>query len=221
MQTFETTTPVTAVVDLPAGRLTVVAAERSDATVDVRPANPSKSRDVEAAERTTVAFADGVLRVTTPAEHRALGSSGFVDVTVQLPSGSGLEAKVASAEVRGVGRLGDVVVENAHGDIKVDEAATARLSTQAGSITVGRVTGTSTLRTAKGDITVDEATQGALELATQLGDVSVGAAAGVTASLDSGTALGRVRNALANTGGAVALQIRATTAMGDISAHSL
>jgi len=221
MQTFETTTPATAVVDLPAGRLTVVAAERADATVDVRPANPSKSRDVEAAERTTVDFTGGVLRVTTPVEHRALGSSGFVDVTLQLPTGSRLEAKAASAEVRGVGRLGEVVVETAHGDIKIDEAAAARLGTQAGSITVGRLTGSATLRTAKGDIRVDEATQGALELATQLGDVSVGAAAGVTASLDSGTALGRVRNALANTGGDVALQIRATTAMGDISAHSL
>ncbi|MGW8566327.1 DUF4097 family beta strand repeat-containing protein [Isoptericola sp. NPDC055881] len=220
MQTFQTAT-ATAVVHLPAGRLTVVAADRQDTTVDVRPANPAKRRDVEAAERTTVDFADGVVSVTTPAEHRALGSTGFVDVTVQVPSGSRLQAEVASAEVRVVGRLGDVVVENAHGDIKVDEAATARLTTQAGDITVGRLTDSSTLRTAKGDLRVDEATAGTLELDTQLGGITVGVAAGVTASLDSGTALGRVRNALASTGGAVTLQIRATTAMGDISAHSL
>lgn len=221
MQTFDTPTTVTAVVDIPAGQVTFIAADRSDTTVDVRPLNASKGRDVKAAEQTTVAFADGVLRVTGEVTNQAFGASGSVDVTVQLPAGSRVETKAASAQLRGVGRLGDVVVESAHGDVKIDEAASVRLATQAGDIQVGRLTGPGELRTAKGNLTVDEATRGALVLDTQLGDVTVGAAAGVTASLDAGTTLGRVRNALANTGGAVALQIRATTAMGDIAAHSL
>ncbi|MGF0118597.1 DUF4097 family beta strand repeat-containing protein [Promicromonospora sp. Marseille-Q5078] len=221
MQTFDTPTTVTAVVDIPAGHVTFIAADRSDTTVDVRPLNASKGRDVKAAEQTTVAFADGVLRVTGEVTNQAFGGSGSVEVTVQLPAGSRVETKAASAQLRGVGRLGDVVVESAHGDVKLDEAASARLATQAGDITVGRLTGPGQLRTAKGNLTVDEATRGALVLDTQLGDVTVGAAAGVTASLDAGTTLGRVRNALTSTGGDVALEIRATTALGDIAAHSL
>ena len=221
MQTFDTPTTVTAVVDIPAGHVTFIAADRSDTTVDVRPLNASKGRDVKAAEQTTVAFADGVLRVTGEVTNQAFGGSGSVEVTVQLPAGSRVETKAASTQLRGVGRLGDVVVESAHGDVKLDEAASARLATQAGDITVGRLTGPGQLRTAKGNLTVDEATRGALVLDTQLGDVTVGAAAGVTASLDAGTTLGRVRNALTSTGGDVALEIRATTALGDIAAHSL
>ncbi|MCK9794021.1 DUF4097 domain-containing protein [Isoptericola sp. 4D.3] len=221
MQTFDTTTSVSAVVDVPAGHLTFIAADRTDATVEVRPADASKSRDVEAAEQTTVEYADGVLRVTAPDARRSFGPSGYVDVTVQLPAGSRVEVKAASAPLRGVGRLGDVVVDSAHGDIRIDEAASARLATQAGDITVGRLTGPGELSTAKGDLRVDEAVRGSLELRTQAGDVSVGVAAGVTASLDAGTTLGRVSNSITHTGGDVAVRIRATTTLGDVSAHSL
>jgi hypothetical protein len=220
MQTFATTAPVSAVVDVPAGRLTFIAADRADTTVEVRPADASKSRDVKAAEQTTVDYVDGVLRVTAPDGHRAFGPSGSVEVTVQLPAGSGVEVKAASAPLRGVGRLGDVVVDTAHGDVKLDEAASARLATQAGDLTVGRLTGPAELSTAKGDLRVEEAVQGTLVLRTQAGDVTVGVASGVTASLDAGTTLGRIHDAITNTGGEVAVQIRATTTLGDVSAHS-
>jgi hypothetical protein len=54
-------------------------------------------------------------------------------------------------------------------------------------------------------------------LRTEAGAISVGAAAGVSASLDAGTTLGRIHNALKNTD----LNIHATTAYGDITARSL
>ncbi|MFD1502352.1 hypothetical protein ACFSIL_38635, partial [Streptosporangium lutulentum] len=57
-------------------------------------------------------------------------------------------------------------------------------------------------------------------LRTQSGDISVGAAAGVSASLDAGTSYGRITNALKNDGTAV-LDIRATASSGDITARSL
>jgi hypothetical protein len=56
--------PIAAVLDIPEGRVQVIAADRADTTVEVLPANPSKSRDVQAAEQTTVAYADGVPRMT-------------------------------------------------------------------------------------------------------------------------------------------------------------
>jgi hypothetical protein len=57
-------------------------------------------------------------------------------------------------------------------------------------------------------------------LRTQIGDVSVDAATGVSASLDAGTAMGRVHNTLKNTG-TTGLTIHATTDQGDITARSL
>ena len=66
MQKFDTPAPISAVLDIPAGRIQFIAADRADTTVEVLPANPSKSRDVQTAEQTTVAYADGVLRIHTP-----------------------------------------------------------------------------------------------------------------------------------------------------------
>lgn len=221
MQKFDTTAPISAVLDIPAGRIRFIAADRADTTVEVLPVNASNSRDVKAAEQTTVAYADGVLRIeAAPAKNRILGSSGYVEVTVQLPTGSRVEAKAADAEFRGVGRLGDVVIEGARGTVKLDETASARLTLQAGDVTVGRLGGPAQISTQKGDLRITEAVRGPVELRTEAGDITVGAARGVSASLDAHTAYGRIQNALMNTG-AADLEIRATTSYGDIAARSL
>ncbi|MEU3726427.1 DUF4097 family beta strand repeat-containing protein, partial [Streptomyces sp. NPDC031705] len=98
--------------------------------------------------------------------------------------------------------------------------AGARITLAAGDITVGRLSGSADLRTQKGHLAVTEAAAGTLTLRTEHGDISVGVAPGVTASLDAGTSYGRVHNALQNTGGTHALTIHATTAYGDITART-
>jgi putative adhesin len=219
MQKYDTPSPVTAVLDIPAGRIRFIAADRTDTTVEILPADPAKGRDVKAAEQTTAAYGDGVLRIQGPTGNR-IGNPGSVEVTVQLPAGSRVEAKAASAEFRAVGRLGDVTLDGAQATVKIDEAATARLTVADGDVTVGRLRGDAEIRTSRGDIQVTEAASGTVTLATQAGSITAGAAAGVSAALDAGTTLGRVHNALKNDG-TPALTIHATTAMGDITARSL
>jgi len=223
MQTFDTPAPVSAVLDIPAGRIQFIAADRADTTVQIRPADASRSRDVTAAERIGVAYGDGVLRIeAAKATNRLLGASGSVVVTVQLPAGSRIEAKAASAEFRGVGRFGDVAFEGAQGSVKLDEAASARLTLQSGDVTVGRLGGPAQISTQNGDVHITEAVAGTVTLRTEHGDISVGAAREASASLDAGTTYGRIHNALTNTGAATAaLNIHATTAHGDITARSL
>ncbi|MGW1026222.1 DUF4097 family beta strand repeat-containing protein [Streptomyces sp. NPDC002577] len=221
MQKFDTSAPVTAVLDIPAGRIQFIAADRTDTTVEVLPSDAAKSRDVKAAEQIEVAYSDGVLRIEAPeAKNRILGNSGSVEVTVQLPAGSRIEAKAAAAELRGVGRLGDVAFEGAYRQIKIDEAASVRLTAIDGDVEVGRLGGPTEISTARGDIRIAEAVRGTVVLRTQSGDISVGAAAGVSAALDAGTTNGRISNALKNDGTAE-LDIHASTAHGDITARSL
>ncbi|WP_405680715.1 DUF4097 domain-containing protein [Streptomyces sp. NBC_00868] len=221
MQRFDTPAPVAAVLDIPAGRIRFIAADRADTTVEILPADPSKARDVKAAEQTTVEYADAVLRIEAAApKNQILGPSGSVEVTVQLPAGSGVQAKTAAAELHGVGRLGDVAFDGAQGTVKLDETAGAHLTLLAGDICVGRLGGPARISTQKGDIHITEAVHGTLTLRTESGDVSVGAARGVSASLDAATAYGRINNALTNTDGAAAgLTIHATTSYGDITAR--
>ncbi|MFD6142345.1 DUF4097 family beta strand repeat-containing protein [Promicromonospora sp. NPDC060271] len=219
MQTFDTPNPITTVLDIPAARVRLIAADRTDTVVEVLPADATKGRDVQAAQRTTVEHADGVLRITTPVKHEVLGASGTIEVTVQLPAGSNVQGKAATAELRGVGRFGDVAHE-AYGEIKLDEAATVKLTAQAGDIVVGRLNGPGQISTLQGDITLTEAAHGKVVLTTQAGNVTVGVTPGVSASLDAGTSMGRIENTLKNTG-TPEVQIHATTTQGDITAHSL
>jgi hypothetical protein len=221
MQKFTTPAPITAVLDIPAGRIQFIAADRADTTVEIRPADPSKGRDVKLAEQTATGYSDGILRITAPAGNRILGSSGAVEVTVQLPAGSRIEAKAASAQFTTAGQLGDVTFDSSQATVEVDAAATARLTTVDGDITVGRLGGAAEIRTVRGDIQITEATHGTVVLRTETGAITVGAAAGVSATLDAGTTLGRIHNALKNTGDTPGLNIQATTTVGDITARSL
>ncbi|MGW2254964.1 DUF4097 family beta strand repeat-containing protein [Kitasatospora sp. NPDC001660] len=220
MQKFDTPAPVRTVLAVPAGRVRFIAADRTDTVVEVLPADPSKSRDVQTAEQTTVAYADGVLRIHTPEPKNQLLGPGSVEVTVQLPAGSSVEARAAACELRGVGRLGDIAFDGAYREIRIDEAASVRLTATDGDVEVGRLTGPAEISTARGDIRVTEAARGTVRLRTQSGDITVGAAAGVSATLDAATAYGRISNALKNDG-TVDLDIRATTSHGDITARSL
>lgn len=220
MQTFTTPAPITATLDIPAGRIQVTATAQDTTTVQIRPADPGKNRDVKLAGQITVGYGDGVLRITSPAGHRILGSTGAVEVSIQLPAGSRVEAAAASAQLTTTGPLGEVTLDSSHGTVTVGEAATARLTTVDGDITVGRLDGDAEIRTVKGDIQVTEATSGTVVLCTQAGAITVGAAAGTSATLDAGTMVGRIHNALTNTGGTPALTIHATTTVGDITASS-
>ncbi|MCX4567569.1 DUF4097 family beta strand repeat-containing protein [Streptomyces albogriseolus] len=220
---FDTPAPISVALDVAAGRIRFVAADRTDTVVEVLPADTAKSRDTKAAEQTRVAYDGGVLRIDGPqGKNQLLGPSGSVDITVRLPAGSRVEAKAAGAELRGEGRLGDVVIEGAQGTVELDEAASARLTVLAGDVSVGRLGGPAEISTQKGDIRVTEALRGRVTLRTEHGDIAVGAARGVSASLDAGTGYGRVHNTLMNTDGAAAgLTVHATTAYGDITARSL
>ncbi|GAA3221809.1 DUF4097 family beta strand repeat-containing protein [Nonomuraea helvata] len=221
MQKFDTPAAISAVLDIPAGRVRFVAADRVDTVVEVLPANAAKSRDVKAAEQTTVAYADGVLRIETAAEkNQYFGPSGSIEVTVQLPAGSRVEAKAASAELRTVGHLGDVVFDGAYSQITIEEAASLRLTAVDGDVEIGRLGGPAEISTARGDIRIAEAVGGKVVLSTQSGDISIAAAAGVSAALDAGTSHGRIANALKNNG-TTELDIHATTSNGDITARSL
>lgn len=220
MQNFATPAPIAAVLNIPAGRIQVIASDRTDTVVEVRPTNASKSRDVKAAEQTTTAYSDGVLRIEVPVKNEYVGPSGSIEVTVQLPAGSRIEAKAAGTEFRAVGRLGDIAFEGAYHRIKIDEATGVRLTAIDGDVEVGRLDGPAEISTTRGDIRIAEAARGKVVLSTQQGDISVTAAAGVSAALDAGTTYGRISNELRNDGATV-LDIHATTAQGDITARSL
>lgn len=221
MQKFDTAGPVSVVLEIPAGSIRLVATDRADAAVEVQPTDAARKRDVKAAAQTAVEYRDGVLRIATAEANRVLGGSGSLAVTIGLPAGSRFEGRAGAAEFRGTGRLGEVAFDGGYRVVELDEAAGARLKAHTGIVRVARLTGSAQISNGMGDIIVAEAVAGKVVLRTGSGNLSVGAAAGVSATLDASTGHGRIRNALVNAEGAAAgLTIEATTDHGDISAAS-
>lgn len=222
MQKFDTAGPIAVVLEIPAGRVRFIADERADVTVEVLPAEAGKKRDVKAAEQTGVEFHDGVLRIVTVDANRVFGSSGEIDVTVQLPAGSRVEGKAGAAELYSTGRLGEVVFDGGYRTVELDEVASAVVKAHTGDVSIGSLSGPAQISNGKGDITVAKAVAGEVVLRTGSGNLKIAAAEGVSATLDASTAYGRISNALKNSEGAgAALVVKATTSHGDITATSL
>jgi DUF4097 and DUF4098 domain-containing protein YvlB len=211
MPSFPTPAPITVVLNLPVGDVRLAASERDDTVVLVGPSDSDRDQDQQAAKQARVEYADGTLEIRVP-KQRGLGmfgTPGSVDVTIDLPSGSRLQADTAMAAIRATGRLGACRVTSATGDIELDGTGPLELKTSAGHIAVqhvagdadvstgsgrvrlGRIDGAAVIKNSNGDIRVGEVT-GELRAKTADGDVSIGrTSAGVTAS----TAKGDIRAA--------------------------
>ena len=205
MSTFHTPQPITATVEIAAGAVRLVATDREDTVVDVRPRDESRSQDIKAAEQVRVDFANGTLSVQSQRGF-AFPRRGAVLVDIALPSGSRLSASLVSASMTADGayadcRLasasGDFRIDSVHGTVKADTASgdvavrvakDAAVSTASGDASFGQLCGAVRFRTASGSLTVDQL-EGHVNAQTASGDVTVvtavkGGVSGQTASGD-------------------------------------
>jgi hypothetical protein len=207
MPTFQTSGPVSVTLSLVLADVRITASDRTDAVVDVRPANNS-AKSQRMVEQTSVDFVDGRLSIRTP-KHLGLGFGrpGQLAVDIELPAGSRLEGDASMGELYTDGPLGECRYKTGYGAVRVGEAGRLRLDTGAGDVTVdqasghvdittgtgrlrvGRVDGTATLKNSNGDVWLGEVT-GATKIGSANGDITVDRAA---TSLTAKTARGGVR----------------------------
>ena len=193
MPTFETPEPILATVEFTVGDLRIMARDRTDTVVDVRPSDPSHEPDVRAAEQTRVEMTSDGLLVKGPKQRglpRSLvgpslfGKPGSVDVTIDLPAGSRLRADTGVAALRSTGKLGDCRAKTGAGEIDLERTGTAELTTGAGAISVGVVSGSAQIKTGTGTVRLTEV-DGPAVIRNANGETSVGTVTGnlqVTAS---------------------------------------
>jgi putative adhesin len=226
MSTFDTPQPITAVVEVAAGSVRLVASDRLDTVVEVRPRDPHRTADVRIAEQTRVDFTNGTLTVSAGRRFIHLGRGGAVSIDIGLPSGSRLRASSASAEIHADGEFadcrlasasGDLLVDSIDGDVKVDTASgeitvqnangSVAISTASGGATIGRLDGGVTFRTASGGLVVGRL-HGSVNAQTASGDVTVACA--VTGDVSVQTSSGNVEIGIAE----------GTAAQLDLQTHS-
>ncbi|MFI6597386.1 hypothetical protein ACIBHX_14110 [Nonomuraea sp. NPDC050536] len=202
MNTFDTPEPITAAISFTAADIRISATQRTDTTVEIRPADPADATDVAAAERARVTYAGARLTVKDRSSIRSL--PGRVAVTVELPSGSALDISIHDGLLNGQGRLGAVRAHVSRGHIHLDRTGESRLTTDDGDISVatsggpaalttahgqikvGESTDTTVIGNGAGNVTVDRAADG-LRVSVEQGAVKVGAMARGRADLDVGT----------------------------------
>ncbi|MFJ9032706.1 DUF4097 family beta strand repeat-containing protein [Streptomyces sp. NPDC102274] len=176
MPSFDTPEPISTTAHVEAGSIQFIATDRLDTLVEVQPRDPKKDQDVRAADQTEVTYASGVLTVSTP-KSNLFGRTGTVDVTVELPTGSGIDLTGAWAQVLGEGRLGEVRVKTSSGDVRLDTTGPLKLTASHGTITVDRVEGSAEITTSSGSLRVG-LVDGPAVLKNSHGTTTVGAVTG-------------------------------------------
>jgi DUF4097 and DUF4098 domain-containing protein YvlB len=196
MPTFDTPQPIFVALDLGVADVRIVASERDNTTVEVRPSDGAKKSDVAAAEQTRVEYNSGRLSIEAPKGWRKYSFRGgreSVDVEIALPTGSHVRGEAGIASFRCTGRLGECHFKTGLGELQVDEAGAVEVDTGAGDISVerafdgaeittgsgavhvGSIVGAGVIKNSNGDTWVGDVT-GNLRVNAANGKISVGQA---------------------------------------------
>jgi hypothetical protein len=231
MPTFETPDPISVTLELAVAEIRVAATDRRDTVVEVRPLDPSKKADVDAARQTRVEFANGALLVRSPKGWRQWSPLGpgndSVDVRIELPSGSAVRGAAGVGAFRCTGRIGACHFRTGVGDVSLERSGPVELKAGAGAVTVddvagsaeikttgevriGRVDGTASVKNANGDTWIGEV-RGDARLRSANGAIVVDAA---RAGVDAKTANGNVRLEEVSRGSVVAQSAFGTIEVG-------
>jgi DUF4097 and DUF4098 domain-containing protein YvlB len=224
-ETFATPGPVALRIDVPAGDVEIETADTKETTVELE----ARGRDAEEYEREARIEArprgDGHEVVVDASARRGL--LGFREgeylVRIKAPAGADVRAEVASADVRGRGRFGEVEVNAASGDVGFDEVeGQANINTASGDVRIDE-TGAVDANTASGDIRLKSISSGEVELHSASGDIDVGIAKGSRLWIDAQSLSGDTSSELeleaAPSGDdeGPLVELRAKTMSGDIS----
>lgn len=179
MPKFTTPDAISTTIELAVGQVQLVAGDRTDTVVEVRPTNPSDASDVEAAEATRVDYTDGALSVVGPESRKVDFShkTRSVDVVVELPVGSRLTADIAAGDCSSTGVLGDARVQISAGNICLYRTGSLYADTTAGAIDVEEIGGDAEIATGSGTVRV-AAIGGNAVVKNANGDTSLGAVDG-------------------------------------------
>ena len=191
MPTFDTPEPISVTLEVGVGDIRIVASDRTDTIVDVRPSDPAKKSDVTAAELTRVEYADGRLLVEAPKGWRQWsfrGGGESIDVEIGLPAGSHVGGQAGVAALSSKGRIGECRYRVGVGDIQLDQAGPVQLKSGAGDISVNRAAGDSQITTGSGALVIGSI-DGAAVVKNSNGDTRIGE---VTGDLRVKAANGRI-----------------------------
>lgn len=226
MHTFQTPAPVRLRVEIPKGRIMVVAEETTETRVELTAIHGDAATRAWIAEAEVAQNGDEVVVRLPKARLGLFGTGGSVEARVHAPLGSAATLSAGAGRIQTTGRLGEVDASSGSGSIQLDDsngvrartgsgdiaiagsAGSVEAKTGSGRITVGKVGADARITTGSGDAELAEAT-GDARLSTGSGDIEIGLAGD---SLEAFAASGDVRIRRADHG-----RVRAKTISGQVS----
>jgi DUF4097 and DUF4098 domain-containing protein YvlB len=183
VSTFNTPSPIAAVLDLYVADVRIEAADRADTIVEVRPSDPGKASDIKAAENTRVEYDDATRTlsvITRKPRNRFVNFSKrpeSIDVVIQLPTDSDVRGEVSVGDYRAEGLLGAVTLKTDLGAVRIAETGTLNVRTGLGEVVVEGASGSAEVRNGSGEIRIG-AIDGAADVSTGNGTVRIGVVTG-------------------------------------------
>src|SRR4029450_7716769 len=166
---------------------------------------------------------------------------GQYRVRIEAPDGAAVRAELASADIRGRGRYGELELDVATGDVEFDQVegeakvntasgdielrrvGSARLNSASGDVRVGEASVSVDVNPASGDVQIRKVAEGVLKVHSASGDVVVGIAKGSRLWVDAQSLSGDTSSELELEAAPAAddegplVELRAQTMSGDIA----
>jgi DUF4097 and DUF4098 domain-containing protein YvlB len=242
-ETFTTPGSVTLQLNIPSGDVDLETHESGETIVELE----VRGRDAEELERETriesrPRVGGHEVLVDAAQVRRLLRSrNGQYRVRIEAPDGAAVRAELASADIRGRGRYGELELDVATGDVEFDQVegeakvntasgdielrrvGSARLNSASGDVRVGEASGSVDVNTASGDVQIRKVAEGVLKVHSASGDVVVGIAKGSRLWVDAQSLSGDTSSELELEAAPAAedegplVELRAQTMSGDIA----
>jgi hypothetical protein len=178
MPNYETPEPISVTLELAVGNVRIAASDRTDTVVEVRPSDEADESDVQAAAQVRVDYSGGLLHISGPKRVFDFSKkSRSVDVSVELPTGSRLSARLQVGEIRSAGRLGECRLKTSVGNVWLGRTGPLSLHTSAGDVTADAVTGDAEISTGSGKVRIGEV-EGTAVVKNSNGDTAIDSVVG-------------------------------------------
>jgi DUF4097 and DUF4098 domain-containing protein YvlB len=180
---FTTPSPIAVILDLYVADVHIVASDRADTIVDVRPSDPGKASDVKAADNTRVEYDDATRTlsvVTRKPRSRFVNFSKrpeSIDLVIELPTDSDVRGEADLGDYRTEGVLGAVVLKTDLGAVRIAETGALNVRTGLGEITVDGASGSAEVHSGSGEIRIGTV-DGTADVSTGNGTIRIGVVTG-------------------------------------------